>query len=719
MKLKSALLILTFFQLVLGSFGQQKTKFASVINEERPYIYKEGVKINKKNNTPLLLTNLNDQVQGKNSVEMAFNWILKNQQLLKIDNTSNLKVHFKRSSLSGYTVRFQQLLNNIPIYDAEIVVHISPKNSVTYVVNTFDSSIEKINTSPSINKDQAFQLAKDKINAKGSLSYGSNNLFIYNKLKSTHLIYKIIIEAEFPIGSWEVIVDAHNGEILSSKDKAYYYKHHLNFFSPKPIPVNGTGNVFLSDPLSFANATYGGNYADNNDASNAQLDAAMTSVTLLDIDNTAGTYSLNGPFAAIVDHESPFKGLFSQGSSNFNFDRNDDAFEAVNCYYIIDKNMRYINQTLGIPLMPFQYSGGVQFDPHGLGGSDNSHYTGGSGRIAFGEGGVDDAEDADVIIHELGHGIHDWLTGGNLSQVDGLSEGSGDYWGQSYSRSLGEWLSSDPEYQWFFGWDGHNPFWNGRITNYAASYPGGLIGQIHTDGQIWATALMRIYDILGREKVDKAFLEGLAMTGSSTNQQDAAIAVRQAAIDMGYSCADVDIFTQEFTSTGYNLPALTHTNVDLGPDTMICDNSTITLNPGVYNNYLWSTGAINQTILVDGSITGVGVFNYWVDVTETNGCFNSDTIEVNVSICTNTNQNNLINTITIYPNPTKGTITISLNKLDDGARVLIYSVIGKQIMNQKLIGKHTQLTIPNNNKGIYFIQIQNGNYSVVKRLVKQ
>ena len=48
--------------------------------------------------------------------------------------------------------------------------------------------------------------------------------------------------------------------------------------------------------------------------------------------------------------------------------------------------------------------------------------------INFGEGGVDDAEDADVILHELGHGIHDWITNGSLSQVDGLSEGMADYW---------------------------------------------------------------------------------------------------------------------------------------------------------------------------------------------------------------------------------------------------------------------------------------------------
>ncbi len=112
-----------------------------------------------------------------------------------------------------------------------------------------------------------------------------------------------------------------------------------------------------------------------------------------------------------------------------------------------------------------------------------------------------------------------------------------------------------------FSWDGHNTFWAGRITNYTATYPGGLTGSIHTDGQIWASCLMRIYNQIGKEKTDRAFLEGLSLTNSSANQQTAAIAVRQAAIDMlgtfGFTCNDVNIITQEMTATGYSLPAYT------------------------------------------------------------------------------------------------------------------------------------------------------------------
>ena len=799
MKLKIIVLLLSTFTLSIVS-AQKNNNTKSKNTKAAAFYYKNGVKMNTKHHTPMVISNINDMVMGNSSEQKGRYWINENREKLKVSNMNDLKLQFSRKSLSGQTLRYQQTISGVPVYHSEIVVHLSPKNRVTYVTNTYDPSVQVINTTPKIEKTKAYNLAYNKIDAHGNIAYQDVKLIIYNKSDKTHLAYKVVIEPEFPTGSWEVLVDAHNGQILRTEDKAYYYKKEKKSFLPKPSPVNGTGNVFDPDPLSYAGVSYGGNYSDNSDATNAQLDAATISVTLLDIDNTAGTYTLKGPFAEIQDFESPSKGLFTQGSSNFNFNRSDDGFEAVNCYYIIDKSMRYINQTLGITLMPFQYSGGVRYDPHGLNGQDNSHYTGGSGRLAFGEGGVDDAEDADVITHELGHGLHDWLTGGNLSQVDGLSEGSGDYWGQSYSRSLGQWTPADPEYNWFFSWDGHNSFWSGRITNYTASYPGGLVGAIHTDGQIWASALMRIYDILGREKVDKAFLEGLAMTGSSTSQEDAAIAVRQAAIDMGYTCPDIDVFTQEFTTTGYNMPPLnlaqfppvisdvtecqsgipadvagngnslnwysdpgltnllqTGTtlntgettpgvytyyvkysdpacsvapsdtvtltinalpNVSLGPDIVMCETDTITLDAGSFNSYLWQDNSTAQTFFVDGNITGPGTFTYYVDVTDANNCTNTDSITVDVSICTGITDHEEDN-ISIYPIPTSDIINISMKSFEPNTKIQLIDNSGRIIISFNAKNNNEKIDLSGLANGIYSLMIKSEIFIVTKKIIKQ
>lgn len=63
--------------------------------------------------------------------------------------------------------------------------------------------------------------------------------------------------------------------------------------------------------------------------------------------------------------------------------------------------------------------------------------------------------------------------------------------------------------------------------------------------------------------------------------------------------------------------------IDLGSDSVICNNIPLLLdaaNPG--SNYLWSTGATGQSIIVDS--TGI----YYVKVTDLNNCTHSDTLFV-------------------------------------------------------------------------------------------
>ena len=58
---------------------------------------------------------------------------------------------------------------------------------------------------------------------------------------------------------------------------------------------------------------------------------------------------------------------------------------------------------------------------------------------------------------------------------------------------------------------------------------------------------MRIWDQLGRTKTDKVFLEGLNLTTGSTNQDDAAQAMMNAA-PLGYTLPDQTIMFNEFTA---------------------------------------------------------------------------------------------------------------------------------------------------------------------------
>ena len=100
---------------------------------------------------------------------------------------------------------------------------------------------------------------------------------------------------------------------------------------------------------------------------------------------------------------------------------------------------------------------------------------------------------------------------------------------------------------------GHNQFWNGRIYNYDAEYPNDLVGQIHTDGQIWATCNMKIWDLLGREKSDKAHLIGISATNGGSTQEDVANAILLAAFDLGYSAEEVQGIKDIYLDCGYRV----------------------------------------------------------------------------------------------------------------------------------------------------------------------
>jgi Zn-dependent metalloprotease len=656
---------------------------------------------------------------------VAREWIVSHSQEMSIKPYHSFKLNFVRKSLSGETLRFQQMINDVPVFGSEIVIHFSPNDEITSTSNTYDSLASNISTVPIISNETAIKVSNTALKLNAAISYQDCKLFVYNKLNETKLVYRILTDTENINGSWETIVDAQTGEVISLKDIAKYHdkpkkkskeketaKQQSNTKSAAPTFVSGRGMVFNPDPLSVAQVTYTGSYVDASDATNTFLDAARTSVELPELEFASNVYKLKGTYAEIKNLANPNKGLFTQATNVFNFTRFDDGFEAVNAYYHIDKSIRYVNITLGIVCRPLTNSGVLWFDPSAENGADNSHYS--NGQLHFGEGGVDDAEDADVILHELGHGLHDWITNGSLSQVDGLSEGCGDYWAQSYSRSLNQWPSTNTAYPKVFNWDG--PAWSStRNTNYAPNYPDGLVGQIHTDGQIWSTALMKIWDAIGREKTDKAFLEGLSLTNSASSQQDAAIAFRQAAIDMNYPCIDVQTITAKFVSKGYTLPALTlKVNCPANQTAAADVNNTF-----VVPSYASLSNAISQNcdaVITQSPAVGSIVVpgTYPVTMTATSGttatCNFTLTVTPNLAIAQNVKQN-----VVIFPNPAKNQITIK-GEFDANENITIYNLLGQKVIERNSISNEERIDVSKLESGVYtiYFNASKASYKFVK-----
>jgi hypothetical protein len=512
--------------------------------------------------TPRALYHQNYAVRAASPEAMARQYLSENAALLRLADArlGDLEVRAVRTGLAGHTVRFTQTVGGVPVLGPDLTVSIDLQSRVQFVLNAYRPGLAVATAAPALPAEEARALVVAHLRARGPFQHDRTRLVVYPAPEGARLAWQVRLVPTAPRGDWEAVVDARTGELLRVADRAFSEHGEDPPAIPTaaaalvyaPVRVDGTGYTFKPDPLTRAGVAYGTpGYTDNNDADTPELTAARSAIRLRDITFDGTNYLLEGPYAAIREFEAPNWGTFPQPSPDFDFTRNAQAFEGVMTYWHIDNVMRYLNEGLGMPVMPYQYTTGVQFDAHALNGADNSYYSSSTGRVAFGEGCVDDDEDADVIIHELGHGLHDWLTSGGLSQVQGLSEGTGDYAAASYTRRLGLLEPGDPAYNWVFKWDGHNPCWPGRITNYGAHYPEGLTGAIHTDGQMWSSTLMQIWNDIGGQRLDAAMHEGLAMTNATTNQPQAAQAVLQAARNMGYSEAHIQAMFDRFTARGY------------------------------------------------------------------------------------------------------------------------------------------------------------------------
>ena len=154
-------------------------------------------------------------------------------------------------------------------------------------------------------------------------------------------------------------------------------------------------------------------------------------------------------------------------------------------------------------------------------GADNSFATDHPvDELRFGKGGVDDAEDAEVILHEYGHAIHFSQGFAFASEEAGaISEGFGDYWAANVTNIV----APTPDPACVADWDSVSytpgPVHCLRRVDTNLHYPADLNGEVHHDGQMWSRALWDIRAALGHVKADTIILNGqFGFTGTTMTQ---------------------------------------------------------------------------------------------------------------------------------------------------------------------------------------------------------
>jgi hypothetical protein len=148
--------------------------------------------------------------------------------------------------------------------------------------------------------------------------------------------------------------------------------------------------------------------------------------------------------------------------------------------------------------------------------------------------------------------------------------------------------------------------------------------------------------------------------------------------------------------------------VNLGADTTICEECSITLDAGAgFTSYQWNTGDTTRFITI--SATG----RYFVTVMNDNKCSASDEIKVIVQEPTGVNDITGKSGISIYPNPFTTHITLSLDLLkDENVNVELFETSGKKVislLNKKLNAGKQSLNFSTEShplaKGMYILKI--------------
>jgi hypothetical protein len=273
---------------------------------------------------------------------------------------------------------------------------------------------------------------------------------------------------------------------------------------PGPGASTGAGSVFVSNPVEDLNDQ---TLRDDKDSDAAVPAAAYHRVTLTDLD---GSGFLRGRWADIVSETG--NPAYSP-TNTFVYTRSQDEFEQVMAYFWITESQKYI-QSLGFG----SRHRAVNMEPQHLRinqwGIDNSFATTHKDEIRLGKGGVDDAEDGEVINHEYGHAIHFSQNFGFGGEGGAISEGFGDYWAVTTTMVVRERLGlpplSDPAC--VADWDATSydptpPHCLRRVDS-DLHYPEDLVGRVHADGRIWSRALWDIRNAIGHVKADTVILEG-------------------------------------------------------------------------------------------------------------------------------------------------------------------------------------------------------------------
>jgi len=172
-------------------------------------------------------------------------------------------------------------------------------------------------------------------------------------------------------------------------------------------------------------------------------------------------------------------------------------------------------------------------------------------------------------------------------------------------------------------------------------------------------------------------------------------------------------FTSFYDVTFKLRPELT-----LGNDTLICFAQTLLLDAGSgLTDYQWHDGSTGQTFSISGNVQDLVLCS--VQITDTLGCKNSDTIQVVIDVCNGINSQGGENTFSLDPNPFHESLFLrSLNSTNENFMISIFNGLGEKVFQKQMNFMEEEINLSSLKKGFYYITLKSEMSIFSRRIVK-
>jgi Zn-dependent metalloprotease len=447
---------------------------------------------------------------------------------------SNVELLKVKNSLLGVHTWYQQVLNGYPVVDGLYAQHLATKGEDAGQTTVWDGRVAVgtlADTDAAISSATATAAAVAYTGGK-ALTFVAPSLWVLPGAE-TRLVWSVsTVTTGAGAGAHLSYVDAQTGKVLKDVIESKLES------APDAKFVTGRAKVFDPNPVV--------KLQDEDLTDQGDSDAAVPKegYSKRDLRHLDQSHTLVGKWAKVVNSD-----LASSPDNKYMFKRSNDDFEQVMDYYALDTEESYY-QKLGFDNVNAEAQ---KIEANAM-ADDNSWYIPSQDLIQTGTGGVDDAEDPEVVWHEGGHATQDDQVPhfGQGLEAGSIGEAYGDYIAVTLSQEFGKDTALTPTWC-VMDWDSVSytggPMHCLRTTEAGKHYPEDMEGEVHADGEIWSQALWDMNKALGRDKATTAIVEATFNFAPNTSFFDAAKATVRATKTL-YGAAAADKATKAFHDRG-------------------------------------------------------------------------------------------------------------------------------------------------------------------------